>query len=180
VATAVHEHQGALGAEAAKVEQVEAGDANAEARVLLREGAAKLRQIVKRVADVELALLKQLLAADRGDRNGRFEVRPADARAGDDHFLLRIGGRVGLQLDFARLNGRSLLFSLRNRRRLIGGCLRVLRVSRPRQSQRKAASRHSAERGCAQQQRLIHNAMNPSISPLERRFPVHGKFSRND
>ena len=69
VAAAVDQHQGADRAEAAKVEQVEAGDADAEARVLLGEGAAQLRQLVERVADVGLPLLEELLAADRGDRN---------------------------------------------------------------------------------------------------------------
>ena len=170
VAAAVDQHQGALRAEAAKIEQVEAGDADAEARVLLAEGAAQLRQFVQRVADVGLALLEELLAADRGDRNGRFEVRPADARAGDDHFLLQIRGRVRLQLDFAGLNGGSLLVGLRNWGRLIGRCLGILRVGRRHQSQRETASRHSAERSCAQQQRLIHPRVNPSIIPPDGGF----------
>ena len=61
VAAAVDQHQGALRAEAAKIEQVEAGDADAEARVLLGEGAAQLRQLVQRVADVGVALLEELL-----------------------------------------------------------------------------------------------------------------------
>ena len=61
VAAAVDQHQGAQRAEAAKIEQVEAGDADAEARVLLGEGAAQLRQVVQRVADVGVALLEELL-----------------------------------------------------------------------------------------------------------------------
>ena len=59
-------------AEAAKIEQVEAGDADAEAGILLGEGAAQLRQLVQRVTDVGVALLEKILAADRGDRNRRI------------------------------------------------------------------------------------------------------------
>jgi len=83
VPAAVDQHQGALGAETAKIEQVEAGDADAEARILLGEGAAELRQFVQRLTDVGVAGLEDLVAVQRGDRNGRFEVRTANARAGD-------------------------------------------------------------------------------------------------
>ena len=81
---AVDQNQRALCAETAKIEQVKPGDADAEARVLLCEGAAQLGQVVQRVADVGLTLLQKAFAGDRGDRHGRIEVRTADARAGDD------------------------------------------------------------------------------------------------
>ena len=55
MAAAVDQHQGALRAEAAKIEQVEAGDADAETGIGLRERAAQLRQVVQRVADAGLA-----------------------------------------------------------------------------------------------------------------------------
>jgi hypothetical protein len=61
VAAAVDQHQGALRAETAQIEQAEAGDADAQARILLGEGAAQLRQIVQRLADAVLALLEELL-----------------------------------------------------------------------------------------------------------------------
>ena len=63
VPAAVDQDQRALGAETAKVEQVEAGDADAETRILLGEGAAQLRQIVQRFADIGVAALDDALAA---------------------------------------------------------------------------------------------------------------------
>ena len=96
VAAAVDQHQGALRAEAAQIEQVEAGDADAEAGILLGEGAAQLRQVVQRLTDVGVALLEDALAADRRDRNRRFEVRTADARAGDDDAARFRGGAGGV------------------------------------------------------------------------------------
>ena len=57
VAAAVDQHQRTLRAEAAKIEQVEAGDADAETRILLGEGAAQLRQVVQRLTDIGVALL---------------------------------------------------------------------------------------------------------------------------
>ncbi len=59
VAAAVDQHQGALRAEAAKIEQVEAGDADAEARILLGEGRAQLRQLVQDLTDIGVALLEE-------------------------------------------------------------------------------------------------------------------------
>ena len=100
VAAAVDQDQRALGAEAAKIEQVKTRDTDAEARVLLGERAAQLGQVVQRVADVGLTLLEKAFAGDRGDRHGRFEVRTADARAGDDNRPFR--SRFGA---FVRSNG---------------------------------------------------------------------------
>src|SRR5205085_6951193 len=84
VTAAVDQHQGALRAETAKIEQVEAGDADAETRILLGERAPQLRQLVQRLADIGVAALDDALAADRRDRNRGFQVRTTDARAGDD------------------------------------------------------------------------------------------------
>jgi hypothetical protein len=70
VAAAVLQHQGANGAEAAKIEQVEAGGAEEAGRVRLAEGAAQRGQVVQRVADRDVAGFEEFLAADRGDRNG--------------------------------------------------------------------------------------------------------------
>src|SRR5262245_41985605 len=88
VTAAVDQRQGADRAEATKIEQVEAGDADAETRVRLGEGAAKLRQLVQRVTDAGGRLLDERFTADRGDRNLRFEVRTADARSGNDDRLV--------------------------------------------------------------------------------------------
>jgi hypothetical protein len=49
--TAVDEHERALRAEAAKVEQVQAARTEEARRVLLAERAAELRQVVEKVAD---------------------------------------------------------------------------------------------------------------------------------
>ncbi len=89
---AVDQNQRALRAETAKVEEVQTGDADAEARVLLGEGAAQLGKIVQRVTNIGLTLLEKALARDRRDRHGRFKVRTADARPGDDDGAF-IGGR---------------------------------------------------------------------------------------
>src|SRR4029079_2505340 len=72
MAAAIDQNQGALRSEAAKVEQVKAGDADAEAGVLLGEGAAQLRQVVECVAEVGAAALEELLALNGSDRNDRF------------------------------------------------------------------------------------------------------------
>ena len=90
------------------------------------EGAAQLRQFVQRLADVGVALLEEGLAADRGDRNRRFEVRTANARAGDEHVLTAgaLGALVGAGIERAgaglRLLGRAL----------IRGGIGVLRIGR--------------------------------------------------
>jgi hypothetical protein len=74
MAAAVHQHERSLRAEAAQVEQVEAGDADCRCWVLLLARAAQLGQLVELVADVGVALLDERFPGDRGDRHGRFEI----------------------------------------------------------------------------------------------------------
>ena len=152
-----------LRAEAAKIEQVEAGDADAEARILLREGAAKLRQLVQSLADVGVALLEELLAADRGDRNGRFEVRTADARTGDGDLLLfaRVGDvAFALSASLSVDAGLKLGLTLQGGR--IGlGFRRVLREGRRGEGHGKADKGSRANRARAEKPSFSHPEFSP-------------------
>src|SRR4051794_37615792 len=95
VTAAVDEDAGALRGPTANVDQAEAGDADVDARLLLGERAAPLRQGVRLVADGVRAVLQELLALDLGVWNHRFEIRAADARSGI-HDVLTRGGCCGV------------------------------------------------------------------------------------
>ena len=81
VTPTVDQNQGALRRKAAKVKEVESGDTDAEAWILLSERAAQLGKVVQRVADVRTAALEELLALERGHGNDRFKVGAANASA---------------------------------------------------------------------------------------------------
>ena len=94
MAAAIDQHQRPLGAEAAKIEEVQARSAEEAGRVGLAERAAQSGKVIEGVADRGLAGFEELLAADRSDRKRRFKVRTTNARAGDlDRFA--IGGTSG-------------------------------------------------------------------------------------
>ena len=95
VAATIDQHQGADSAETAQIEQAEAGDADAEAGVLLRKGAAQLRQIVELVTDVGVAGAEELLTGNRGHRNRRLEIGTRNARSGDHDRLRFFLDRLG-------------------------------------------------------------------------------------
>ena len=110
VAAAIDQHQRARSAEPAQIEQAEAGDADAQARVLLGESAAQLRQVVERIADIVLALLEKVLADNRSDRHGRFQVRALDARTGNHDcraLLVGVANAVAVRIGAVGGGGRS-------------------------------------------------------------------------
>jgi len=97
-AAAVDQHQGARGAEVAKIDGGGAGGAVGEIAALTGEG---LRQRVDQILGAGRALKADLGAVDHSDRAGAGKVRARNARAGnDDRFVLsrRRGGRIGLRL----------------------------------------------------------------------------------
>ena len=69
MAAAIDQNQRACGAHAAQIQQAQAGDADARARILLAKCAAQLRQVVQVVADAGVAGLEELVAGDRRDRS---------------------------------------------------------------------------------------------------------------
>ena len=81
VATAIDQHQGAVGAQAAQV-----GRGHAAARIVgcRRRAGDQLGQVVDNRFDVDLAAELQFLRADDRDRRCLLQVGAGDARTGDD------------------------------------------------------------------------------------------------
>ncbi len=137
MAATIDQDQRALGAEAAQIEQVEAGGAKETTSVLLTERGAQLRQFVQRIANIVLALLEEFLAADGCHRDLGHQVGTTNARAGDDDGVVAAGGRSRFDLDFglARLTvgiGRIVRVAFRrlsNRRNTLSVRWRSLRGS---------------------------------------------------
>ena len=90
-AAAVDQHQGAAGAEAAKVDRRGAGGAIGDGGALVRE---HLRQAIQEIFDAGRAFQLDFLRVHRGDGADRGQVRLRDARAGDDDFLHSVRGGV--------------------------------------------------------------------------------------
>ena len=86
-APAVDEDQGALRAEAAKVNRRGTVRSVGNVRALRSEC---LRELVENVFDARLARDVQLFGADRSDRADALKIRGNDARTGNDHFIHRI------------------------------------------------------------------------------------------
>ena len=106
------------------------------------------------------ALLEELLALDRGDRHGRFEVGTADARTGDGDRLLGRLVRGGL---------RSLCIALQRPRRIGDG---ILRKSRRRAAERQAQDGRGSHGARAEQPGLPHSN-SPFFKPAaQRRRPA--------
>ena len=93
VAASVDQHERAVGAEVAQVEQFEARLAElgiGAGRQVTRERAHQRRALDQEVGDVRAAGLHDRLRRDRHDRIGEVGLRARDARAGD-HDLLETG-----------------------------------------------------------------------------------------
>ena len=96
VATTVDENQRTAGAEAAKVEQVEACGTDEAGRVALAEGGTQRRKVVQRVTERDVALIGQFAGGDRGQRHGRGNAGARNARTGNDDHAFRRNGGTGI------------------------------------------------------------------------------------
>ena len=166
MAAAVDQHQGTLRAEAAQIEQAEAGGAEEAGRVRLAEGAAQRGQFVQRVTDRGTAGLEEFLAVDRGDRNGAFEVGAADTRTGDDD-LVAGGLRVELKLLLGRGigGGRGILHG--------DIVVAILRKGRRRAGGKQGSNGDAAQRRCVQKLELIHETVfSPNSEPNCKHSPI--------
>ncbi len=98
MATAIDQHQRALRAQIAQIEQIEAGCA--DPRIVARIVAGRRRALQRRIAGQEIGQVRRAGLLDRcrgqrNDRTGRVEIgRLADAATGDDD------GRSGLGCAF--------------------------------------------------------------------------------
>ncbi|MBB2803526.1 UNVERIFIED_ORG: hypothetical protein FHR63_000718 [Xanthomonas campestris] len=91
VATAVDQHQGAVHAHAAQVEQAQAGGADEAGGIAQRVARCQRRHARHQVADGGRAGGADFLGTDCGDRRGRDKAGTRNARAGDSN-LVQIGG----------------------------------------------------------------------------------------
>ena len=84
MAAAIDQHQGPRCAEAAQIEDVEAGGADEPSRVARAEGRAQRRQVIQRIAQRNVAAVGQFTRGDRGQRNRRAERWAGKVRTGNN------------------------------------------------------------------------------------------------